>query len=341
MSAEPRISIAMATYNGARYIREQLDSLAAQTLLPCELEITDDGSTDTTLEIVYDFARVAPFPVRVYCNENRLGFAGNFLLATSFCEGDLIAFCDQDDIWVPDKLNRCAASFDNPAVLLCLHSAELIDATGNLLNQRFPDYQSRKYPANSRDISDFLQYGFSMVFHRKLAELLPLAQRISPYLSSFWNHDTYISFFGANLGDTVFLSDILARYRQHGSNVCGIPQMLDLRGKISRSSVTGASHYGKMAHDVAEREAILASFSSILPGIFGHNAGCGVARHRRLGAALTRRMELYEVRVPFAPVPGMVKAILHGDYGRKSKGGLGSRALIKDFLHAVVPNFFT
>ena len=341
MNATPRISIAMATYNGARYVREQLDSLAAQTLLPCELVVTDDGSSDATLEIVRDFAGGAPFPVRVYCNDNHLGFADNFLLAASFCEGDLIAFCDQDDIWLPEKLTRCAASFDNEAVLLCVHSAELVNATGNLLNRRFPDYKSCKYHANSNNLWDISYYGFSMVFRRKLVELLPIAKRISAYLTSFWNHDTYISFFSANLGDTVFLSEILTRYRQHESNACGAPRMLDLRGKISKSSGTGASHYGEMARDAAEREAILAVLSSSLPGILGLNAGRGAVRHRCLRAALTRRMERYEARIPFASVPGIVNAILHGDYGRKSKGGLGSRALIKDFVHAVTPSLLS
>ena len=326
----------MATYNGARYIREQLDSLAAQTLTPYDLVVTDDGSTDATLEIVRDFAREAPFPVRVYCNESRLGFADNFLRATSFCEGELIAFCDQDDIWLPEKLARCSASFDNPAVLLCVHSAELINATGNLLNRRFPDYQSCKYHANSNNLWDISYYGFSMVFRRVLVELLPTAKRISPNLASFWNHDTYISFFSANLGDTIFLSEILTQYRQHESNAWGAPPVLDLSGKISKSFGTGASHYGEMANDAAEREAILAVLSSSLPGNLGLNAGLGAARHRRLRTALTRRMERYEARTPFASVPNIVNAILHGDYGRKSKGGLGGRAIIKDFLHAVV-----
>jgi Glycosyltransferases involved in cell wall biogenesis len=337
MRAEPRISIAMATYNGARYIREQLDSLAAQTLLPCELVVTDDGSTDATLEIVRDFALEAPFPVRVHSNENRLGFGDNFLLAASLCEGELIAFCDQDDIWLPEKITRCAASFDNPAVLLCVHSAELINATGNLLNQRFPDYQSCKKHANSNNLWDISYYGFSMVFRRKLVELLPTAKRISPHLSSLWNHDTYISFFSANLGDTVYLSDILARYRQHESNVCGAPRALDLRGKIAKSSGIGASRYREKAREAAEREAILDALSFSLPVVLGLNAEQGAARHRRQHAALKRRMERYEARAPFASLPGIMNAILHGDYGHKSKGGLGRSAIVKDFVYAIIP----
>jgi glycosyltransferase involved in cell wall biosynthesis len=113
----------MATYNGARFLREQLDSIATQTLLPYELVICDDGSTDATLEIAGQFAKEVSFPVRIYQNESNLGFADNFLKAASLCEGDWIAFSDQDDIWLPHKLATVSRRF-NDGVLLVLHPAE-------------------------------------------------------------------------------------------------------------------------------------------------------------------------------------------------------------------------
>ena len=82
-----KISIAMATYNGAKYIRDQLDTLGRQTLPPVELVVTDDGSTDATLSIVEAFSAVAPFPVRIIRNTNRLGYEENFLKAASLCAG--------------------------------------------------------------------------------------------------------------------------------------------------------------------------------------------------------------------------------------------------------------
>src|SRR4051794_37441524 len=106
-----RISIAMATYNGDRYIREQLDSLARQNLLPFELVVTDDGSSDGTLDILKAFSERAPFPVRIFRNPTRLGYEENFLKAASLCNGDVISFCDQDDIWVDRKLEVCALMF--------------------------------------------------------------------------------------------------------------------------------------------------------------------------------------------------------------------------------------
>jgi glycosyltransferase involved in cell wall biosynthesis len=80
-----KVSIALATYNGDRWLREQFDSLARQTLLPGELVIRDDQSTDRTLEVVEQFASEAPFPIRVIRNDTRLGFADNFMRALRNC----------------------------------------------------------------------------------------------------------------------------------------------------------------------------------------------------------------------------------------------------------------
>ncbi|HZD75966.1 MAG TPA: glycosyltransferase, partial [Acidobacteriaceae bacterium] len=84
------ISVAMPTYNGERFLREQLDSLVRQTLLPVELVVCDDGSTDSTVEILRRFVTSAPFPVRLYQNDTRLGPGFNFLSALARCAGDLV-----------------------------------------------------------------------------------------------------------------------------------------------------------------------------------------------------------------------------------------------------------
>src|SRR5437588_7313199 len=109
--SDERISIAMCTYNGARFLREQLDSFAAQSRLPDEVVICDDGSTDGTADIVRTFASGAPFPVHFHVNEPRLGITRNFERAAGLCTGSIIFFSDQDDVWLPDKLDRFAEAF--------------------------------------------------------------------------------------------------------------------------------------------------------------------------------------------------------------------------------------
>lgn len=105
-----RISIAMALYNGERFVREQLDSFTNQTRLPDELVVSDDASTDRGVEVVRDFAARAPFPVRLLGNEVNVGCTKNFERAIRECNGDIIFTSDFDDVWYPDRLATMEAA---------------------------------------------------------------------------------------------------------------------------------------------------------------------------------------------------------------------------------------
>src|SRR5215217_714545 len=108
-----KFSVAMCTYNGARFVAEQLASIAAQTRPPDELVVCDDRSTDATIAYVREFARTAPFPVRIFENEKNVGSTKNFERALELCEGDFIAFGDQDDVWLPEKLRKLEDALAN------------------------------------------------------------------------------------------------------------------------------------------------------------------------------------------------------------------------------------
>src|SRR5712691_364539 len=123
-----KISVAMCTYNGALHLREQIDSIAAQTRIPDELIVCDDNSTDETVRIVSRFATSASFPVRLCVNEQNVGSTRNFERAIRLCEGDVIALSDQDDVWLPEKLRRIEDSFlREPGVGLVFTDAEVVD----------------------------------------------------------------------------------------------------------------------------------------------------------------------------------------------------------------------
>jgi len=121
------VSIALATWNGARFLRDQLASYECQTILPTELVISDDGSTDRTLEILAEFARSATFPVRILSGGERLGFADNFFRAANACTSQFIAFSDQDDVWLPKKLEEASADCRKDDSCLTLHTSTLTD----------------------------------------------------------------------------------------------------------------------------------------------------------------------------------------------------------------------
>ena len=127
-SASASFSVAMCTYNGARRLREQLRSIAAQSLLPAELVVADDGSTDSTCDIVADFANHAPFPVRFVRNSLNLGSTKNFEQVIELCSQEFIALSDQDDIWRSDKLARLAEVFaSKPEIAGVFSDGRLID----------------------------------------------------------------------------------------------------------------------------------------------------------------------------------------------------------------------
>jgi glycosyltransferase involved in cell wall biosynthesis len=217
----PQISVAMATYNGEKHIRDQLDSIARQTLLPFELVITDDGSTDTTLQIVEDFSRTAPFSVRVIRNESRLGYANNFMKAASLCASDLIAFCDQDDTWMEHKLSLCSTFFGDPDVLLVAHSADVLLANGEH-GQRHPDFAKTRIVESG--LSDPFNYawGYALMFRRVLLRIASIDYR--PF--KVRAHDQWFWFWACSAGKVATVQDSLTLYRQHASNTYGAPRRL-------------------------------------------------------------------------------------------------------------------
>src|SRR5229473_3497394 len=108
---KPSVSVALCTYNGVKYLQEQLDSIASQEMKVAEIVISDDGSSDSTSEVVAAFSRKHAALVRFRKNANRLGYTKNFEQAISLCRGDIIFLSDQDDFWFPNKVERVAHAF--------------------------------------------------------------------------------------------------------------------------------------------------------------------------------------------------------------------------------------
>jgi glycosyltransferase involved in cell wall biosynthesis len=215
----PRFSIAMTTYNGEAFLAEQLDSVARQELQPFELQIGDDGSTDGTEEIVRAFAGTASFPVVFHRNETRLNFGENFIRTARRCTGDWIAFCDQDDVWSPAKLRRCAeeiAGSDGPIDLI-VHDALTVDEnlnpTGLLYNIR-----SRAVHPSLSLPPEYYALGLTEVFRAGLLTDLPCDQRVSfPWHRHREAHDVWIALVANMIGTICIIPDALVRFRRHGA----------------------------------------------------------------------------------------------------------------------------
>ncbi len=218
----PRVSVALATYNGAQYIEAQLNSLASQTLLPAELVVSDDGSTDETLAIIRAFALHAPFAVRIVDKQERLGFGDNFLFAVAQCQYDLIALCDQDDVWLSNKLHEGVSRLVADDSLMSLHRLTLTDASlapTDIWDQGIT--ADRTY--EPLELDPWSGWGNTMVFRRSLTTLVPPGQRPrQPEANRPLTHDIWLYVLAAGLGRVSHIFEPLILYRQHGGNALGM-----------------------------------------------------------------------------------------------------------------------
>src|SRR5882757_2441246 len=129
-----RTSIALATYQGERFLPQQLESFLGQTRRPDELCISDDGSTDETLDIIRAFASSAPFPVKCVANPVRGGVNKNFENAVSHCTGEVILFSDQDDVWLPQHIEGLVAPMEGNSGIVALRAT--VSSSMNRCNWR-------------------------------------------------------------------------------------------------------------------------------------------------------------------------------------------------------------
>ncbi len=218
------ISVALCTYNGEKYLSEQLDSIVRQTRQPDELVVCDDGSTDRTVEVVDKFSATASFPVRLFINEQRLGSSRNFGRAIELCQGDVIALSDQDDVWTTNKLASMESFFDSqPDTDALFSDAEIVDQSLQSMGCRLWDVikfspRERREVQDGNAIRTLLRHnvvtGAAMAFRRQLCPLL-LPIPVDGV------HDAWIALLIAAAGHLRSLPQPLILYRQHSDNQIG------------------------------------------------------------------------------------------------------------------------
>lgn len=228
-----RISVAMATYNGEKYLGEQLDSLAQQTVMPCELVVCDDGSTDRTVEIVREFASTAPFPVHIHLNEVNLGYSDNFIKAAGLCQGDWIAFCDQDDVWLPNKFERLMEVIERhpgDELVLIGHTSLIANESLVLSGQKLPDFRRDEYVERASNFGFFCVVGFSMACSAKLVNQIDATLRPKIYRQQAEKppgHDQWIGMLANAVGDMAYIAEPLAIWRRHENSLTRPPAPQD------------------------------------------------------------------------------------------------------------------
>lgn len=218
------LCVAICTYNGQRYLQEQLASITAQTRLPDQLIATDDCSSDDTVKLLREFQRAAPFPVGVLVNPENLGYVKNFEKAIGLCPGDIVVLSDQDDVWKPERLAETERFFvKNPEVDAVFSNAELVDESLQPFSYdlweaiEFTDLEKRSIETGDASrvlLRRNVVTGATMAFRGQLkSRLLPIPP--------IWVHDEWLAAIIAATGIIQFIPNKLIYYRQHSGNQIG------------------------------------------------------------------------------------------------------------------------
>ena len=220
----PRISVALCTHNGGRFIEQQLRSILAQSRRPDEVILSDDASSDDTVAIARAVLEAGGVAFRVLENAPALGVTANFEQAVLATSGELIALSDQDDVWMPDRLATMAREFDRPGLLLLFTDATLVDESGvPLPHSLFDSLELR--PATLAAIRSGDAFGTllrrnvvtgaTVLFRRELLDTAVPFER-------GWLHDEWLAILAAAREGIDWNAGRLIDYRQHGSNQVGV-----------------------------------------------------------------------------------------------------------------------
>lgn len=203
------ISVAMAVYNGEKYIKEQLESILMQLDVQDEVIISDDGSTDKTLEII---DALQDQRIKIISGPKN-GVKQNFAQAISHCKGKYIFLSDQDDVWEKSKVEKVLEIFEEKKCDCITHNCDVVNSNlSEILIESFFDYRKSK-PGILSNIYKNKYLGCCMAFKKEMVQfILPIPNEIEM-------HDQWIGIICEKFGTSIFLDQKLIHYRRHDSNV--------------------------------------------------------------------------------------------------------------------------
>lgn len=210
MDKNVRASVAMAAYNGEKYIMEQLDSIIEMLGPSDEIVVSCDESSDRTWDIIRKYAKK---DARIVCIKNKLkkGVCGNFSNAIKHCSGKYIFLCDQDDVWIDDKINRMIDVLEKSGADMAVHDGYITDSELNVSSKTFFNIGK----INTSPIANFIQgrfWGCCMVFKcETMGYLIPFPDKIA--------HDIYATILVGIKGNITVVDDIFIKHRMHRTNV--------------------------------------------------------------------------------------------------------------------------
>lgn len=213
MNEYPLVSVVLGTYNGQVYLEEQLRSVLAQTWTNLEIIAIDDGSTDGTVGILREYA-TRDSRIKVIINEQNLGFVRNFEKGCSLAKGKWISLCDQDDYWLPEKIEKMVHAIGDYPMIYC--DSELCDSDLQPMGTKISDLVHYQSFDDCRQLCVFSRmYGHATLITRALFD------KASPFRKEV-PHDGWLAYHATLYGGVRYLPEVLVKYRQHAGNVFGV-----------------------------------------------------------------------------------------------------------------------
>ena len=219
-------TVVMCTYNGELYLGKQLDSILNQTSKVDEILISDDVSSDNTRSILNDYEKRYP-QIKVFYNDSNKGFIKNFFDTLYKANGDLIFLCDQDDLWLKDRVETIEKVFLKNNNIQCLNTAyKLIDENDNEINNIFAEKKLCLSSLKKIKFKNFIRSprypGMSMTIRKSLLNDMTLID-----YDKISSHDWFINQYAAYKNSNYYLNRVLSLYRQHTNNTVGVVNNLD------------------------------------------------------------------------------------------------------------------
>jgi glycosyltransferase involved in cell wall biosynthesis len=321
----------LATYNGEKFIKKQLLSLLEQTLPPVEIIVSDDNSDDATIRIVETIASTTDIPIRVSRNERNLGFSENFLCASGRATGELIAFCDQDDIWSARKLEVCANAFTEDTVLV-VHSARLIDKNDRPIGTFTQGLEGRAIRGPLHHDPWGVFFGFTMVFRRSLLDVIPSDFRGRDYVTGKPKlaHDRWVLYLANMMGKTIEIGQPLVDYRQHGDNLFGALNPYSMRQTRESTISVSARYVDSASEQLNLIELIDGSIVEQFP-LFNRVAAQNFWRQAQ--RQQIARSHIYLARGRIAAGALLCKNLIVGVYSSVHSGKFRPASVLKDLVY--------
>lgn len=341
VASRPTASVAIASYNGAAFIGPQIDSILAQSELPNEIVVTDDQSSDDTLGVLAAYAERSPVPIRWHRNPERLGFARNFRRAAALCRSELIFFCDQDDLWVPNKVQRVKDAFADPSVFLAYHGALVVTTDNEPLYQLYDADHQRAMLGIEPVHPWHASYGMTQAFRASLREHDDLWDRALNHVykeNELLAHDQWYFFLAQIFGRVAYVDEPLVRYRQHGANAVGALHDARPSGfpERLRQQLSHDPRIDRLQSDAARRRV------EILDEIVGRAGGVVAKRARlvsqcygSLATRLERRHGAYTAASLWHRAANLGRMLGHSDYGRRP-WRFRPPSILRDLIKGVV-----